>query len=65
MNIQDIREMEEKELIEKIGALETELMKMRMGNSIGLVDSPIEIRKARRNVARLRTVLRQRATKNS
>ena len=63
MNITDIREMENQAILDEVDNLEKEIMKLRMGNSIGTVENPLEIRGKRRNVARLKTVLRERELK--
>lgn len=63
MSIQDIREMEDGVIHEEIVNLEKEIMHLRMGNVIGSVDNPIQIRQKKRDVARMKTVLRERALK--
>ena len=63
MSIQEIREMEDGVIREEIVSLEKEIMHLRMGNVIGSVDNPIQIRQKKRDVARMKTVLRERALK--
>lgn len=63
MNIQEIRDMEDSVILEEITNAEKELMHLRMGNVIGSVDNPIQIRHKRRTVAKMKTVLRERALK--
>ena len=61
MSIQELREMEDGVIHEEIVNLEKEIMHLRMGNVIGSVDNPIQIRQKKRAVARMKTVLRERA----
>jgi len=63
MNIQEIREMEDSVILEEITNVQKELMHLRMGNVIGSVDNPVQIRQKRRTVAKMKTVLRERALK--
>ena len=60
MKITEIRELETKDLAERI---ETEIAKynqMKLNHAITPLENPSEIKAARRNIARLKTVLRQR-----
>ena len=60
MKIKEIREIETKELVEKI---ETEVAKynqMKLNHAITPLENPSEIKKARRDIARMKTELRQR-----
>ena len=60
MKIEQIREMKTEDIIDEIRTQERTLMDLRMGNAIGTVDNPLEIRGGRRTVARMKTVLRER-----
>lgn len=60
MKVESIREMENDAINQEIDKTEKELMSLRMGNTIGTVDNPLEIREKRRDVARMKTVLRER-----
>lgn len=55
-----IREMDSQELIEAIAEKELSLTKMKIGHKVAEIENPIEIRKTRRTVARMRTELRRR-----
>ena len=60
MKIKEVREIETKELVEKI---ETEVAKynqMKLNHAITPLENPSEIKKARRDIARMKTVLRER-----
>ncbi|MDJ0837407.1 MAG: 50S ribosomal protein L29 [Acidobacteriota bacterium] len=60
MKIDSIRDMENSAIESEIREQEKQLMEMRMGNAIGTVDNPVEIRYKRRDIARMKTVLRER-----
>lgn len=63
MKIEDIREMDNAGIQAAIGKAEINLMTMRMKNTIGNNENPLEIRAQRRTVARMKTVLQERALK--
>lgn len=65
MKVKEIREMTDEAIAEHITNTEKELMHLRLGNAIGTVESPIQIRQKRRDIARMKTVQTQRATQNS
>lgn len=60
MKIETIREMSNEAIVEEIEKLQQEIMHTRMSNAIGTSESPVGIRFARRDVARMHTVLRER-----
>jgi len=64
MKVEEIREMNDQEINASIDKLEKELMHLRLGNAIGTVDNPTQIRYKRRDIARLKTVLNARARAN-
>ena len=60
MKVKEVRELETKDLAER---LETEIAKynqMKLNHSISPLENPAQIKAARRNIARMKTVLRQR-----
>ena len=60
MKTKEIKELETKELAEK---LETEVAKynmMKINHAVTPVENPSQIKAARRDIARMKTVLRQR-----
>ncbi|CAM2066183.1 50S ribosomal protein L29 [Sulfidibacter corallicola] len=65
MKAQEIREMTDDAIVAAIADHEKQLMHLKMGNAIGTVESPIEIRQKRRTIARMKTILDQRQTQNS
>lgn len=60
MKTSEIKELTNKEIVEKI-QLETEtLVRLNMNHAVSPLDNPMKIKVARRNIARLKTVLSQR-----
>ena len=60
MKNSEVRELETKDLVERI---ETEVAKynqMKLNHTITPLENPSEIKSVRRNIARMKTVLRQR-----
>lgn len=62
MKVDEIRQMDDAALSEEIKKAEIEIMRFRMGNSIGDNDNPLAIRYRKKDVARMKTILRERKT---
>jgi large subunit ribosomal protein L29 len=60
MKIKEITELETKDLVEKIENAEEALTKLKLNNQISPLENPSQIKAARRDIARMKTVLRQR-----
>lgn len=60
MKIKEVRELETKELAERIEAEVVKYNKMKLNHSIAPLENPSEIKAARRDIARMKTELRQR-----
>jgi len=60
MKATEIRELTDKEILERIELEKTNLLKLRLNHSISPLDNPMKIKETRRNIARLQTVLNQR-----
>ena len=60
MKIDDIREMDNEALLVEIDSLEKDIMHLHMSNTIGTSENPVEIRSKKRDVARMKTVIRER-----
>jgi large subunit ribosomal protein L29 len=56
-----VREMSPEELAAKEKELQEQLFKLRFQKSIGQLDNALKIRETRRDIARVKTTLRQRA----
>ncbi len=65
MKAKEIRELTLKELKERIENEESYVMKQRLNHAISPLDNPLKLRHARRNVARLKTILKQKVTEES
>ncbi len=61
MNMNELRNLEKSELIEKIAQLKQELFHFRSQLAMGRMENPMRIRQVRRNIARVNTVIRQKA----
>ncbi len=60
MKIKEVRELETKELAERIEAEVAKYNQMKLNHSIAPLENPSEIKAARRDIARMKTELRQR-----
>ncbi|MGM9703401.1 MAG: 50S ribosomal protein L29 [Prevotella sp.] len=60
MKIKEVREIETKDLAEKIEAEVAKYNQMKLNHAITPLENPSEIKKTRRDIARMKTELRQR-----
>ncbi len=60
MKIKDIRELSNKELEGKIISAKKELFDLRMKQAVGTLEKPSKIKELRKDVARMKTVIRER-----
>ncbi len=60
MKIKDLRELSTKELEGKILESKKELFSLRMKQSTGTLDKPSRIKELRKDVARMKTILKER-----
>jgi large subunit ribosomal protein L29 len=58
---QDLRELNEEDLRNRERDLYDQLFRLRVQKAMGQLDAPIKIRQVRRDLARVKTVLRQMA----
>jgi large subunit ribosomal protein L29 len=63
MKIAEIKELTNKELLERLQAEQENLTRLRMNHSVSPLDNPMKIRVSRRNIARMKTVLGTRDVK--
>ena len=61
MKAQDLREKSVSELKEELVALSKEQFNLRMQHATGQLEQTHELKKVRRNIARVKTVLNQKA----
>ena len=59
MEIDEIRNLEKSELVEKVNTLKQELFHFRSQLALGRIENPMKIRETKRNIARVHTILRQ------
>lgn len=60
MKTSEIKELTDKELLERLDAEKNHLSRMKMNHTISPLDNPLQIKDIRRNIARFATELRQR-----
>ncbi len=60
MKTSEIKELTDKELLERLDAEKNHLSRMKMNHAISPPDNPLQIKDIRRNIARFATELRQR-----
>ena len=60
LKIKDIRELSNKELEGKIINAKKELFNLRMKQSTGTLEKPSKIKELRKDVARMKTIMRER-----
>jgi large subunit ribosomal protein L29 len=59
MKAAEIREMSREEMLGRITELKQELFNLRFAHSVGQLENPQKLKQTRRDVARLKTVIRQ------
>ena len=59
MKVDKVREMSADELVARERELQEQLFRLRFQKSIGQLDNALRIRETRRDIARVKTVLRQ------
>lgn len=62
MDVKELKDLTAAELAEKEQHLRQELFNLRFQMATGRVENPMKIRQARRDLARVKTVLRQQAS---
>lgn len=60
MNAKEIREMSETELQSRLDELKTELFNLRFQLATGQLDNPMQIKRVRKDIARVKTIVRER-----
>jgi large subunit ribosomal protein L29 len=60
MKIKEVNELETKELVEKFENTQAALATMKLNHNISPLENPSQIKAARRDIARMKTVLRSR-----
>jgi large subunit ribosomal protein L29 len=65
MKIDKIQEMSSPELEKELSELKTELFKLRFSLATNSLDNPMRIKEVKKDIARVKTVLRQRELANN
>ena len=60
MKMKEINEMTSEELVKKVGDLKNELFNLRFRLATGQLENPAVINDVKRNIARVKTVIRER-----
>lgn len=60
MKSSEIKEMTTKELNERIDTESTQLTRLKLNHAVSPLDNPLKIKETRKNIARLKTELRNR-----
>ena len=60
---EDLRKKSNEELQKMVVELKEKLLKLRFKNAFGQLENPMDIRKTRRQIARILTILRERGVK--
>ncbi len=60
MKINEVNELADKDLREKLENAQAALQQMKLNHSVTPLENPSQIKAARRDIARMKTVLRQR-----
>jgi len=63
MKIAELKELTNKELLERLQTEQESLTRLRMNHSVSPLDNPMKIRDTRRSIARMKTVLSTRDVK--
>ena len=59
MKVQELREMTEEELTNKVKELNNELFNLKFQAATGQIENPMSIRSVRREIARIKTILKE------
>ncbi|MBE7028718.1 MAG: 50S ribosomal protein L29 [Clostridia bacterium] len=65
MKFNEIIEMADVELNQKLAELKSELFNLRFQLEINQLDNPMRIKEVKKNIAQIKTVLREREIKNA
>jgi large subunit ribosomal protein L29 len=60
MKTSEIKELTSKEILERLQTEQETLVRLRLNHSVSPLDNPMKIRESRRNIARMKTILRSR-----
>jgi len=61
MNVKEIRDKSDAELLKTVDEMKSELFDLRFERATGSIDNPMRIRELKKSIARIKTVLNERA----
>ena len=65
MKTSEIKELTKKEIVEKLQVEKENLVRLKLNHAVSPLDNPMKIQVSKKNIARLRTVLRERELKQN
>jgi len=65
MKTSEIKELTVKEIVEKLQVEKENLVRLKLNHAVSPLDNPMKIQVSKKNIARLRTVLRERELKQN
>lgn len=65
MKATDLRELTQAELAMKLSELKSELFNLRFQHATNQLDNPLKINQAKKDIARVKTILRQKELKDA
>ena len=65
MKTSEIKELTTKEIVERIQTEQENLVRLRLNHAVSPLDNPMKIKEAKADIARLKTVLRERELNES
>lgn len=60
MKTSEIKELTSKEIVERIQTEKENLVRLRLNHAVSPLDNPNRLKESQRNIARLKTILRER-----
>lgn len=65
MKANNVRELNNEELVAKLAELKKELFNLRLSHATGQLSNPLALNGVKKDIARIKTVLRERADQNA
>ncbi|HSM49496.1 MAG TPA: 50S ribosomal protein L29 [Draconibacterium sp.] len=65
MKTSEIKELTVKEIVEKLQVEKENLVRLKLNHAVSPLDNPMKIKVSKRDIARLKTVLRERELKEN
>jgi len=65
MKTSEIKELTSKEIVERLETEKEHLVRLKLNHAVSPLDNPMKIKESKRNIARLKTILRDRELKET